>query len=321
MAPERFYRLKSPDETSDYAQAWVNGELKRPFGLPAIRCRRCAQTWTGWRVLPFALPRVLEMHPKLRDRSPLDDAEHAALRLEVKQAFASEGARIEPLAPGDSFVPSHWSIPTIPEDDFLWPDVTPIVSAKVRDALVAIKATGIAFVPVVPSRIGGFSPRDAPRVPASGEPEDLMTEAPIVEPNDPRTANYYEMVIAGESGAPPGCVERARCSACGRVEFNTSKRRFEMTATMWRGHDVFYMATTRYIFVTARVRDAIENAGATRFEVRPGSKLAEDLEQRAKDRRARIGAVRGRPPIGAAGRSPETPSELENDDEGDDGES
>jgi hypothetical protein len=290
---ELFYWLKSPDETSDYAQTWVNGEIDHPFALPGVSCRSCGVTWASSRVLPLALPHSLASDPKWQgfaEGAPVSDADHAVLRAMLKRAFASEGIRTDPFLPGDAFLPAHLSIPTTPVDDFLWPGLTPVVSTRVRDALVAIAATGIVFAPVVARRIGPQSPRDVPPMPPSGEPDDLLALAPLADPSDPIALDYHEMVITTESALLPGCLERARCNACGRVELDLAKRRFEMSAALWRGRDVFLLGSTRYVFVTSRVRDALLAIGATHVDLRPGSMLAADLDERAKARRARIGA-------------------------------
>ena len=287
---ELFHWLKSPEEASDYAQTWVNGEIDRPFALPGVSCRSCGVTWTSSRVLPLGLPRALAGDPRFSSGAPVSDTDHAALRATLKKAFASEGTQTEPFLPGDAFLPAHLSVPTTPEDDFLWPGLTPVVSKRVRDALVAISASGVVFAPVVARRIGPQSPRDVPPMPPSGDPDDLFALAPLHDPAQQPPLDYYEMVITSESALLPGCVERARCNACGRVEIDVSKRRFEMTAALWRGRDVFLLGSTRYVFVTSRVRDALVAMGATHVELRPGGMLAADLEERARARRARIGA-------------------------------
>ena len=287
---ELFFWLKSPDEATDYAQTWVNGELDRPFALPSVACRSCGVTWASSRVLPLTLPRALAAHPSLTSHAAIPDAEHASLRADVKKAFASEGKKTDPFMPGDAFLPAHLSVPTMPEDDFLWPGLTAVVSKRVRDALVAIDASGVVFAPVTMRRVGIQSPRDAPLMPPSGDPDDLFALATPRDAADPIAAEYFEMVVTSESALLPGCVERARCNACGRVEIDTSKRRFEMSAALWSGRDVFLLGSTRYVFVTSRVHDALVALGATHVELRPGSRLAADLDERARARRARIGA-------------------------------
>jgi hypothetical protein len=54
-----------------------------------------------------------------------------------------------------------------------------------------------------------------------------------------------------------------RCASCGRTSFDHERRRLVMSPEMWRGDDVFRLATTLWIVVTDAVRRLLEGLGAT----------------------------------------------------------
>jgi hypothetical protein len=74
---------------------------------------------------------------------------------------------------------------------------------------------------------------------------------------------FYELVVTAESHRPPGTEESKRCKLCGRDSYNNDARRLVMLPDMWRGDDIFFLATTRWIVVTDRVQNILRNLRAT----------------------------------------------------------
>jgi hypothetical protein len=246
----RFWRLHHPDYSSDYADTHINGELEHPFALPGVRCEDCGQTWGGTRVLPYELPADLQSLEQLRNGSPISGRDHAHLRERVLDALRAAGASITDVRVGAIFQPAYLDVPSRPEADFLWSGLgSVVVSQRIRDAMVAADITGCVFVRVIPRRIGKRKATRRPPMPSTGEPEDLITEleqagAPL------QTPPYYELVVTGESKYPSGAEPESTCELCGREAYDRDARTLMMEPDMWKGQDVFFLATTLWIIVT-----------------------------------------------------------------------
>jgi hypothetical protein len=80
---------------------------------------------------------------------------------------------------------------------------------------------------------------------------------------------YFELVIQSESGYAPRAEPLSVCSGCGRATFPDTEARFVMVDSMWKGIDIFFLASTLYIVVTDRVRHALQNLRATNVELEP----------------------------------------------------
>jgi hypothetical protein len=74
---------------------------------------------------------------------------------------------------------------------------------------------------------------------------------------------YFELVIESDSRYAPGALPLSVCSGCGRETFPETDARFVMADSMWKGADIFFLASTLYILVTDRVRQALQDLGAT----------------------------------------------------------
>jgi hypothetical protein len=85
---------------------------------------------------------------------------------------------------------------------------------------------------------------------------------------EPDPVSYHELIVMAESGNPPGVDAVTRCASCGRISFDHERRRLIMKEEMWRGDDVFRLATTLWILVTDAVRRLLEGLGVTNVTFR-----------------------------------------------------
>ena len=264
-----FWRLQEPDYASDYRHTFVNGELDHPYSMPGIRCGCCGTTWGGGRTLPYALPDSLRNRKQLRGGWPLDHEAHRELQAEVLRTLRAEGRVLEAVQPGDRFQPGVLDIPSRPEADFLWAAIgSVVVSERIRTAFLSANVTGAVFAPVTPRKIGRRSAKLPAPIPSSGEPEDLITQLRATTPAS-AIPSLFELVVTAESGRPPGAREFTTCECCGREQYDREGRQLVMLPDMWRGEDVFFLATTAHIVVTDRVRELLRNLGATNVRLTP----------------------------------------------------
>jgi hypothetical protein len=259
-----FWKLDHPDYDSDYRFSYINGSLQHPFGMPGIQCDVCGETWGGSRILPYDCPVQLRQHKRLTNGWPIPIEEHKKLQHEVRDALHKAGSVDVPvLRPGDEFQPGYLDIPSRPRADFLWGSLgSVVVSQRVKDLFKSEKTSGPAFSPVVLRKIGKREAKLSPPTPSTGEPEDLIREVPLLKRTAP-VGPYYEMLILSESERPPGGEPKSICSGCGREDIDNKKRQIVMHPSMWRGDDIFFIATTLYIVITERVKRRLQDFGAT----------------------------------------------------------
>lgn len=248
----RFWRLHHPGYPGETADRLRNGEISHPFALPGVRCDTCGQTWAGSRSLPYTLPERLRDRAELKHPWPIDAAAHRALRVEVLAALRAAGAAIDDLRPGDRFQPARLdvAVPVAPaEADFLWGRGAVLVSDRIKSVLARVGGRGLIYAPVT-MRVGR-------RAHAS-----RRSRTTLGTQDEPDPVSYFELIITAESGPPPGVDLIARCASCGRRTFDHERRQIVMVPEMWRGDEVFLLATTMWIVVTDPVRQAIEELGA-----------------------------------------------------------
>jgi hypothetical protein len=251
----RFWRLHHPTYPSSTAERLLNGDLSHPYRLPGINCGECGDTWGGSRILPYELPQSLRHRVELHQPWPIDDLAHRRLREEVLRELRASGASIEVLRPGDAFQPAILDVASPPDDDFLWGAESVVVSQRVHDLLTTVPLSGARFAPVT-LRVGRRTP--------------LERRASSVVGGEARAASpsYHELIVAAESGLPPGVEPVRYCRSCGRRSFDHERRRMVMLPEMWRGEQVFLLATTMWILVTDPVRQLIEGLRPTNVEFR-----------------------------------------------------
>ncbi len=264
-----FWRLQEPDYASDYQHTFVNGELEHPYCMPGVRCGCCGNTWGGGRTLPYALPESLQKRKELRNGWPIGHEAHRELQEVVIRALRAEGHLLEALQPGDCFQPGVLDTPSWPEADFLWAGLgSVVVSERIRRAFLAADFKGAVFAPVTPRKIGTRRAKLPAPIPRSGEPEDLITELRGTTPANAIPA-LFELVVTADSKRPPGAGEFTMCECCGREQYDRAGRELVMLPEMWRGEDIFFLATTTHIVVTDPVRDLVQKLGATNVQLTP----------------------------------------------------
>lgn len=259
----QFWRLKHPGYGSDYADSYINGSLEHPFGLPGVHCNVCGQTWGGSRILPVELPAPLRSHKHLKERWPISLEQHRALRREVQEEFKRTGIVVPSFRPGDDFQPCYLDIPSRPSADFIWACLgSVVISERVRQVFESLSLASVSYSPVTLRKVGKEEARLPAPIPSTGEPEDIIHEVPLLTHTD-AIGPYFELVIQSESKYAPGALPLSACSGCGRETFPETDARFVMLDSMWKGADIFFLASTLYILATDRVRQALRALGAT----------------------------------------------------------
>lgn len=258
-----FWRLEEPEYESDYQQFYINGSLEHPFGLPGIECNVCGQTWGGSRILPYECPRDLRGHKSLTDRWGIPLVEHKTLQHEVLTKLKAMGAPVSELRPGDDFQPAYLDVPSRPRSDFLWASLgSLVVSERMKNLLMKHCAEDIACREVRLRKIGNMEAKASPPIPSTGEPADMISEV-LLTTSYSEIGPYFEICIQKESGWPPGGEPVRFCPGCKRMEINDSKREIRMTNEMWKGDQIFFLATTLHVIVTDDLKREIENLKPT----------------------------------------------------------
>lgn len=262
----QFWRLEQPDYDSDYKHSYVNGSLEHTYGLPGVHCDVCRETWGGSRILPFELPVSLRGHKNLKERWPISLEQHQALQRKVREEFRRAGVAVPSFQPGDSFQRCYLDIPSRPRADFLWGSLgSVVISERVRQLFESLRLETVSYSPVTLRRVGKREARLPAPIPSTGEPEDMIKEVPLLSRTD-TVGPYFELVIQSVSGYAPGAQPLHVCSGCGRETFPDDKARFVMVESMWKGADIFFLASTLYIVVTDRVRRALQDLRATNVQ-------------------------------------------------------
>ncbi len=263
MNLQKFWRLDHPDYKSDYAHTFINGSLEHPFSLPGVKCSVCKQTWGGIRILPYPCPESFRRRKELRGPWPIPLAEHKKLQAEVLAALRGEGVEIDSLRPGDELQPCYLDVPSRPRADFLWSSIgSVIISHRMKDLFEKHGVGGVAFAKAGLRKVGKREAKLPPPIPASGEPEDLINEAPLLADTS-AIGPYYELIVLNESGYPPGGTPRSVCSGCGRPDVDSEKRQLVMTPEMWNGDKIFFLATTLHVIVTSELKELLERNNPT----------------------------------------------------------
>lgn len=252
----KFFHLEPPRDLSDYQFTWINGSARTKFAFPGVKCSICGLTGgMPGGLLPISLPEQLRQEPRLRDRWPISEAAHQALRAEVEAALSAEHADLPPIPSGAKFLPIKWTVPSRPEGEMFWPSMDgPVVSAAFAQALESLGATGFALLPVEEIRCGTEPPdREAP-IPESGEPEDLDAWATAV-PGKGKAFHLLSVTAEGDPGT--GMHTGPACDGCGRAETDRGGNWRTWDDSFWPGTDFFRFPTTRWIIVTERVADLL----------------------------------------------------------------
>jgi hypothetical protein len=242
--------MTGPDNQSDYKDSYINGGLEHPFGLPGVDCDICGSTWGGSRILAYECPINLRDQKYIIDRWPISRKEHEVLQKNLMQELSIQGAPFSVLRPGDSFQPSYLDVPSRPTSDFLWSSLgSLVVSERIKGVLSKECQDEISVCAVNLRKVGERDLSLEPPMPSTGEPEDIIEEVPLSR-TPSSYGPYFEILINNESELPDGVNDLSICPGCQRPNFDGSKRQLRMKADMWKGHKLFFLATTLCIIAT-----------------------------------------------------------------------
>lgn len=262
----RFWQLRAPDyPAGDYQDANINGSIDWDLSFPVVDCDICLTSWGcgGGNPLPFECPQSIrgEMSTRNRKRS-LFLGEHVALQKRLLEELNVRGEPFVDVRPGSRFPPLYLDVPSRPRADFLWPYGAVLVSNRVRELLVDLCHEDVATFPVNLRKVGKREAKLPAPIPRSGEPEDIINEAPLLTDTS-AVGPYYEIFPRYASNEPPNRTIESRCFACGRVETKVAhwnwRDPLRMADDTWRGHSMFYLGTTLHIVVIDDVRNALES--------------------------------------------------------------
>jgi hypothetical protein len=262
----QFWRLECPVYDSDYKDSYINGDLEHPFGLPGVECDVCHETWGGSGILPFECPASLRSHEHLKEPWPISLKQHQALQREVQDELRRAGISVPVLRPGDSFQPCYLDIPSRPRADFIWASLgSVLISERIRQLFESLNIRSVSYSPVTLRKVGKREARLPAPIPSTGEPEDIIHEVPLLTRTD-SIGPYFELVVQSESGYAPEAAPLSICAGCGRETFPDNDKRLVMVDSMWKGADIFFLASTLYIVVTDRVRQALKDSKASNVQ-------------------------------------------------------
>ena len=103
---------------------------------------------------------------------------------------------------------------------------------------------GAVFYPVVLRKLGKQSARIPVRISSTGEPEDLITEAPLLCAATDSVGPYFQMLIQRESESASGTKPFPVCPGCGRENRQDKWVEFVFKESMWNGTDIFCRVDT-----------------------------------------------------------------------------
>jgi len=195
------------------------------------------------------------------------------LRAEVHDCFRQASIACPPLLPGDYFQPCYLDVPSKPKADFLWAGIrSMVVSERIKELFEGMEMRSGFFCPVTLRRIGRRNARLPARIPSTGEPEDIINKAPLLASTG-SVGKYYEFVLEAKSGCAPE-IERLSvpltvCSGCGYKTFPSRSPTLEffMDDSMWKGHDIFFLAVSHYKVISDKLRTALCQLNATNVEI------------------------------------------------------
>jgi len=259
----QFFRMQSPEYSSDSQDLAINGNLEYVYRLPGVSCNACKATYGGSRILALEAPPQIQNDQRFRSRWPISEQDHAAMQREVAAYLDADFAAFETFRPGDNFQPAYYDSPSIPHTDFLWPNIRSfVVSARMKRIVFDELAGDVDIVPVRPRKIGKRNSAALPPALESDRPENLIHGPTMIEP-------YYQILVRAESGYPKGGAPLSVCPVCKHEAIDDAHRELIMREEMWRGQPIFLLRTTLYVVVTEALAEKIQKAGATNVDFVP----------------------------------------------------
>ncbi|MEI7730859.1 MAG: hypothetical protein WCO56_14895 [Verrucomicrobiota bacterium] len=301
----KFWELKEP-WGSDYEHVKVSGKLHHPYRLPTAICEACEEKLSEWNtVLPFECPASMREHPLLTDSEaevPLKEFRKLEKTISAEMHHA-EFSKLK-LRPGACLQPGFLDVPAVPVMDFLWSDLWSglsaiLVNERVVDLVGTLCKDSVVFCPVNLRKVGKRAAKTAPRLPKSGEPEDMMQHYPAGKASG--VGPYYHMIINAQSGYPPGAAPTFLCSTCGtelppdwKSEHSPSREHYRkqqeawtnLTASIlesiWDGAPIFRLADKGTVLITDTLKTRLEEIQASNvcFHVFPTTQPSAPLNRR-----------------------------------------
>lgn len=259
----QFFRMQSPEYSSDSQDLAINGNLEYVYRFPGVSCNACKATYGGSRILSLEAPPQIQNDQRFRSRWPISEQEHAAMQQEVAAYLDADFSAFETFRPGDNFQPAYYDSQSIPHTDFLWPNIRSFVVSARMKRMVFDELTGdVEIVPIRPRKIGKRNGTTSPAAPSFGSPENAIHGPDMIEP-------YYQILVRSESDYPKGGTPISVCPVCKHETINDEKRELVMREEMWRGRPIFLLRTTLYVVVTEAFAEKIQKAGATNVDFVP----------------------------------------------------
>lgn len=239
----------------DAESSHTNGELEWPCDVPDFDCTDCRRARSGEDERNVALWLSDEDAEVLGDQDDFDTPEEFD---EFMTGFAQrvsgdprnaefmrvwrERRTVVPL-------PVTLQVASIPTAAVLHSSGEILIREDVAEALSkAGPVRGAHFPAVDRIEIAGRASRRAPPS-AKFKPGHSHSATP----------RRYTLLVVGEVTGPPVGVTRRRCSRCGRVIDEWKERHLVLPSASWReGVDFAYMASTRHVLVSDRVKQLLE---------------------------------------------------------------
>jgi hypothetical protein len=259
----QFFRMQSPKYSSDKQELAINGNLEYVYRFPGVSCNTCRATYGGSRILSFEAPSRIRNDQRFRSRWPISEDEHVTMQKEVASYLHTEFTPFETFRPGDNFQPAYYDNPSIPETDFLWPNIRSfVVSVKMKQLVFDALIGDIEIIPVTPRKIGKSISSNSASMPGVENPPDSIHGPNTIE-------SYYQILVRSESDYPIGGSPISVCPVCKHEEIDDAKRELVMHEAMWRGRPIFLLKTTLYVVVTEKLAEKIQKVGATNVDFVP----------------------------------------------------
>jgi hypothetical protein len=259
----QFFRMQSPQYSSDSQDLSINGSLEYVYRFPGVSCNACKATYGGSRILTLEAPPQILNDQRFRSRWPITEQEHAAMQQEVAAYLDTDFAAFETFKPGDNFQPAYYDSPSLPHTDFLWPNIRSfVVSARMKRMVFDELLGDVEIVPISPRKIGKRNGRTLPTAIDSESPQNHIHGPETIEP-------YYQILVRSESAYPRGGSPVSVCPVCKHETIDDEKRELVMHEEMWRGQPIFLLRTTLYVVVTEAFAEKIQKFGATNVDFVP----------------------------------------------------
>jgi hypothetical protein len=225
-------------------------------------------------------------HPLLADHdAKISMKEFRKLERDIVAQLRKTGVKKPKLIPSAALQPCFLDVPSIPKADFLWSDLwngfgSIVIGERVRKVLFEeTKGKGIAFYPIELRKVGRRRATSPPRIPKSGEPEDMMDSYPVGD-RPVAAGPYSQLFVTAHSGYPPGTEPGPACEVCGEAlerdlkRWSSQKEAWkkltpEILESVWDGSPIFRLSGQgSTVLVTDPMKNRLEAIQATNVSFR-----------------------------------------------------